>query len=215
MTLDEKIAEVHGVGYPLIADPTAGYAGKIPGNPRLGIPAVYLADSPVGVGNGSTGVTQWADTAALAATWDTDVAGQYGRAYGAEQAGKGHNVALGPTINILRLPNWGRAPETFSEDPYLTAQQAARKSTASRASMSSRRRSISWPTTRRCSAARSTWWPARRPARRSTSRRSRPRCRPVSARSCAPTTGSAARTRARTPTTSSAPCATPGTSTAW
>ena len=125
MTLDEKIAEVHGVGYPLIADPTAGYAGKIPGNPRLGIPAVYLADSPVGVGNGSTGVTQWADTAALAATWDTDVAGQYGRAYGAEQAGKGHNVALGPTINILRLPNWGRAPETFSEDPYLTAQQAA------------------------------------------------------------------------------------------
>ena len=79
MTLDEKIAEVHGVGYPLIADPTAGYAGKIPGNPRLGIPAVYLADSPVGVGNGSTGVTQWADTAALAATWDTDVAGQYGQ----------------------------------------------------------------------------------------------------------------------------------------
>ena len=71
MTLDEKIAEVHGVGYPLIADPTAGYAGKIPGNPRLGIPAVYLADSPVGVGNNSTGVTQWADTAALAATWDT------------------------------------------------------------------------------------------------------------------------------------------------
>ena len=50
---------------------------------------------------------------------------QYGLAYGAEQAGKGHNVALGPTINILRLPNWGRAPETFSEDPYLTAQQAA------------------------------------------------------------------------------------------
>ena len=125
MTLDEKIAEVHGVGYPLIADPTAGYAGKIPGNSRLGIPAVYLADSPVGVGNGATGVTQWADTAALAATWDTDVAGQYGRAYGAEQAGKGHNVALGPTINILRLPNWGRAPETFSEDPYLTAQQSA------------------------------------------------------------------------------------------
>jgi beta-glucosidase len=124
MTLDEKIAEVHGVGYPLIADPTTGYAGKIPGNSRLGIPAVYLADSPVGVGNGATGVTQWADTAALAATWDTNVAGQYGRAYGAEQAGKGHNVALGPTINILRLPNWGRAPETFSEDPYLTAQQS-------------------------------------------------------------------------------------------
>jgi beta-glucosidase-like glycosyl hydrolase len=71
------------------------------------IPGVYLADSPVGVGNGSTGVTQWADTAALAATGDTGVTGEFGRAYGAEQAGKGHNVALGPTINILRLPNLG------------------------------------------------------------------------------------------------------------
>ena len=49
----------------------------------------------------------------------------YGSAYGAEQAGKGHNIALGPTVNILRLPLWGRAPETFSEDPYLTGRQAA------------------------------------------------------------------------------------------
>jgi beta-glucosidase len=125
MTLDEKIAEVHGSGYPLFADPTAGYAGKIPGNARLGIPAVYLADSPVGVGNSSTGVTQWADTSALASTWDTQLAGAYGTAYGAEQAGKGHNVALAPTVNILRLPTWGRSPETFSEDPYLTAQQSS------------------------------------------------------------------------------------------
>jgi beta-glucosidase len=125
MTLDEKINEVHGAGYPLFADPTAGYAGKIPGNDRLGIPPVYLADSPLGVGNNSTGVTQWADTAALASTWDTRIAHRYGLAYGAEQAGKGHNVALAPTINILRLPTWGRAPETFSEDPYLTGHQAA------------------------------------------------------------------------------------------
>ncbi len=125
MTLDEKINEVHGAGYPLFADPTAGYAGKIPGNDRLGIPTVYLADSPLGVGNNSTGVTQWADTAALASTWDTRIAHRYGLAYGAEQAGKGHNVALAPTINILRLPTWGRAPETFSEDPYLTGHQAA------------------------------------------------------------------------------------------
>jgi beta-glucosidase len=124
MTLDEKIAMVHGAGYPLPLN-AAGYAGVIPGNTRLGIPAVYLADSPVGVGNGSTGVTQWADTSALAATWDTSLANSFGKAYGAEQFGKGHNVALAPTVNILRLPFWGRAPETFSEDPYLTAQSSA------------------------------------------------------------------------------------------
>jgi len=70
-------------------------------------------------------VTQWADTSALASTWDTALASAYGSAYGAEQAGKGHNIALMPTVNILRLPLWGRAPETFSEDPYLTGSQAA------------------------------------------------------------------------------------------
>src|SRR3954452_21076492 len=123
MTLDEKIAMVHGAGYPLPLN-GAGYAGVVPANSRLGIPALYLADSPVGVGNGSTGVTQWADTSALASTWDASLAGHYGEGLGAEQAGKGHNVALAPTINILRLPLWGRAPETFSEDPYLTGAQA-------------------------------------------------------------------------------------------
>lgn len=123
MTLDEKIAMVHGSGYPTPFN-AAGYAGVIPANSRLGIPAVYLVDSPVGVGNGSTGVTQWADTSALASTWDTSLAHAFGSAYGAEQFGKGHNVALAPTVNILRLPLWGRAPETYSEDPYLTAQQS-------------------------------------------------------------------------------------------
>jgi beta-glucosidase len=123
MTLDEKIAMVHGAGYPQPPN-GAGYAGVVPANARLGIPALYLADSPVGVGNGSTQVTQWADTSALASTWDTSLASAYGSAYGAEQAGKGHNIALMPTINPVRLPLWGRAPETFSEDPYLTGAQA-------------------------------------------------------------------------------------------
>src|SRR3954464_15495502 len=123
MTLDEKIGMVHGAGYPLPLN-AAGYAGIVPANTRLGIPALYLADSPVGVGNGSTGVTQWADPSALASTWDTSLASAYGSAYGAEQAGKGHNIALMPTINPLRLPLWGRAAETFSEDPYLTGAQA-------------------------------------------------------------------------------------------
>jgi beta-glucosidase len=106
MTLEEKIAMVHGAGYPVPCN-GAGYAGVVPGNARLGIPPLYLADSPVGVGNGSTGVTQWPDTAALASTFSTSLARSYGLAYGAEQGGKGNNVALAPTVNILRLPVWG------------------------------------------------------------------------------------------------------------
>jgi beta-glucosidase len=116
MTLDEKIAQVSGTGM-LGGD----YAGSIPANPRLGIPALILGDGPDGVANRSTGATLWPCAAARAATWDVGLVREFGRAYGAEQAGKGRNVALAPTINILRRPNWGRAFETFTEDPFLNA----------------------------------------------------------------------------------------------
>lgn len=124
MTTDEKIALLHGVNVKEdVARP--GYIGKVPGNERLGIPATILADGPGGVGNGSTGVTQWPCSKALAATWDPAAAETYGRAYGGEQAAKGHNVALGPCVNILRTPRWGRSFETFTEDPHLNAALAA------------------------------------------------------------------------------------------
>jgi beta-glucosidase len=119
MSLDEKIAYCHGV------PAGQGYTGMIPANTRLNLPALRLGDGPSGVGNGSVGVTQWPDSKALAATWDTSVAEEYGKAYGQEHAAKGHNVALAPCINILRLPNWGRSFETFTEDPYLNGQLAA------------------------------------------------------------------------------------------
>ncbi|GHF83740.1 beta-glucosidase [Amycolatopsis bartoniae] len=119
MTLDEKIAYCHGI------PATRGFTGHIPANTRLGIPALRLADGPSGVGNGSTGVTQWPDSKALAATWNPGTAEDYGKAYGAEQAAKGHNVALAPCINILRVPHWGRSFETYTEDPFLNGRLAA------------------------------------------------------------------------------------------
>ncbi|WP_078901664.1 glycoside hydrolase family 3 C-terminal domain-containing protein [Actinacidiphila yeochonensis] len=116
MTLDEKIAYCHGV------PAGKGYTGLIPANTRLGLPALRLGDGPSGVGNGSVGVTQWPDSKTLAASWDPDLAEAYGKAYGAEHAAKGHNIALAPCINILRLPHWGRSFETYTEDPYLNSQ---------------------------------------------------------------------------------------------
>src|SRR4051812_46094032 len=120
MTLDEKLAMAHGVGLPLAG---AG-AGSLPGNERLGIPAVALSDGPLGPGNGATGVTQWPDATNQASTWDPELVGEWGEAMGREFWGKGRNVALTPTVNILRVPLWGRAFETFSEDPFLTSQLA-------------------------------------------------------------------------------------------
>jgi beta-glucosidase len=119
MTLDEKLAMVHG-GQSL----PGGGAGSIPGNTRLGIPALNLSDSPLGVGNFATGVTQWPDGTNNAATWDPSLVGQYGTAVGAEFFGKGRNVALGPTVDIVRVPLWGRAFETFGEDPLLNSSIA-------------------------------------------------------------------------------------------
>ncbi|MFG1808022.1 glycoside hydrolase family 3 C-terminal domain-containing protein [Streptomyces sp. NPDC049040] len=119
MTLDEKIAYCHGV------PAGQGYTGMIPANTRLDIPALRLGDGPSGVGNGSVGVTQWPDSKALAASWDVSLADDYGKAYGNEHAAKGHNFALAPCINILRLPHWGRSFETYTEDPHLNGQLAA------------------------------------------------------------------------------------------
>src|SRR3954452_24122843 len=120
MTLDEKIQLVHGTGFVR----NAGFAGHVAGIPRLGIPDLLLADGPNGVGNGATGVTAFPAAINASATWDTSLEHRYGVALGEEQAGKGNNVALAPTINILRVPEWGRSFETFSEDPFLTAAMA-------------------------------------------------------------------------------------------
>lgn len=118
MALDEKIQMVHGIGFLR----NAGFAGRVAGIPRLGIPDLVLADGPNGVGNGATGVTAFPAAISSSATWDTTLVHRYGEALGQEQAGKGNNVALAPTINILRVPQWGRSFETFSEDPDLTAE---------------------------------------------------------------------------------------------
>ena len=120
MTLDEKLAMVHGSGFA-----SGAYAGSVPANTRLGIPQLVLGDGPDGVGNGSVGVTQWPAAANQASSWDVDLIDDFGKAYGAEQAGKGRNIALAPTINILRRPNWGRAFETYTEDPHLNGALAA------------------------------------------------------------------------------------------
>ena len=121
MTLDQKISQVHGTGFIT----GGGYTGFTPAIPSLGIPAFYLADGPNGVGNGATGVTAFPAAINNASTWDTRLLGRYGAVLGAEHAGKGNDVALAPTMNILRVPGWGRAFETFSEDPELAGDVGA------------------------------------------------------------------------------------------
>ena len=117
MTLDEKLSLVDGGGHS-----DARCVGATPGIMRLGIPPLCMGDGPAGVGNGLHSVTMFPAPIALAAGWNTELATAYGAAQAEEQQGKGRNVALLPTLNILRSPLWGRAAETLGEDPVLTAQ---------------------------------------------------------------------------------------------
>ncbi len=118
MTLEEKLAELGGI--------TGRGANK-----RLGLTAGGGSDGPNGIATMGTSpsdrgrnVTAFANAVTLAATWDRNLAGEFGRAIGEEFAGKGSNSVLGPTVNIMRTWRWGRNGETFSEDPYLTAEMA-------------------------------------------------------------------------------------------
>jgi beta-glucosidase len=103
----------------------SSYVGFIPAIGSLCIPAVNLQDGPAGVGDGLTGVTQLPAPVDAAATWDTSAEQTYGQVIGAEQAAKGTTVDLGPTINIVRDPRWGRAFESIGEDPYLAGTMGA------------------------------------------------------------------------------------------
>ena len=108
----QKVSMLTGVWNPR-------YVGFIPAIRSLCIPALKLEDGPAGVGDGMTGVTQLPAPVDVAATWDTSAEQGYGQVIGSEQAAKGTTVDLGPTINIVRDPRWGRAFESIGEDPYL------------------------------------------------------------------------------------------------
>jgi hypothetical protein len=76
MTLDEKIAQLHGIR-------DAENYRVVPGLPSLGVPAFHMTNGPAGVGPGGAGpqkpATAMPAPIALAATWDPELARQYGR----------------------------------------------------------------------------------------------------------------------------------------
>ncbi len=120
MTLDEKIAMIHGG-----SAGSGGYVGHVPSIPRLGIPGLNLQDGPAGVAGGALSVTAFPAPISIAASWDTALMEQYGVVMAEEERGKGANIQLGPMMNIDRVPQAGRNFEGYGEDPYLSAQMAA------------------------------------------------------------------------------------------
>jgi beta-glucosidase len=90
---------------------------------RLGIPVIYGID---GV-HGATYVdhsTMLPQQIALAASWDTGLAGRAGdiTSYELRAASMPWNYA--PVIDVASQPLWGRMFESFGEDPYLISQMS-------------------------------------------------------------------------------------------
>lgn len=96
----------------------AGHQVLTPAIPELCLPAQTQADGPRGWLRG--GATEFPAPIAVAATMDPSIARAYGQAIGDEFATKGVVMAHAPTVNLARIPEWGRIWESFGEDTYLT-----------------------------------------------------------------------------------------------
>lgn len=135
MTLDEKIQLIHGNGMPVFDPITPVTAmsnrggGYVVGVPRLGIPAIDMCDAAYGVRgsamNGRYSTALPADVA-LAASWDTEAAFDYGALIGRELRAQGYNMSLGGGVNLTRDPRNGRTFEYLGEDPVLAGTMVAR-----------------------------------------------------------------------------------------
>jgi len=90
------------------------------------MPDLRLNDGPQGFrGNPGTS-TAWPASLAIGATWDLDLARQWGEAMGLEFFLKGANVQLGPGMCLARVPLCGRNFEYIGgEDPFLVMLSCA------------------------------------------------------------------------------------------
>ena len=122
MTLDEKIAICH-----------AQSKFSTPGCPRLGIPEIWMSDGPHGVrmefdwddwthaGWTNDSCTALPALTCLAASFNPELAFEYGNVIGEEARFRKKDIILGPGVNIYRTPLSGRNFEYMGEDPYLSS----------------------------------------------------------------------------------------------
>ncbi len=88
--------------------------------PRLGVDGIRFCDGPRGVVIGRP--TAFPVAMARAATFDPELEERIGDAIGVEARAHGANLFAGVCVNLLRHPAWGRAQETYGEDPHLLGE---------------------------------------------------------------------------------------------
>lgn len=127
-TMAEKVGMMSGKGFFKAIREDGGVWGARPyraggGIDRLGVPAFYFTDGPRGVARGQS--TCFPCTMARGASFDTDLERRIGEAMGIEIRAQGCNLNGAVCINLLRHPAWGRAQETYGEDPVHLGSMGA------------------------------------------------------------------------------------------
>lgn len=122
LSLDEKIEMTHGHN-----------KFFLPGAPEKGLPRVFMVDASSGVRINYSipdqnevrhplRTTQFPSTITIAATFNPELAHQFGRAVGEETRMSGAGILLGPGMNIYRSSQCGRNFEYLGEDPVLASR---------------------------------------------------------------------------------------------
>jgi len=94
-------------------------------NERLHIPPWVLSDGPRGsrvMDQDVNAVTTFPVAMSRGASWDIDLEKRINEVIATEMRANKTNYAATPCINLLRHPGWGRAQETYGEDPWLLGE---------------------------------------------------------------------------------------------
>ncbi len=131
LTLAEKLAMLDGdtpfwSGMADIALHNASHRHPWPAGavPRLGIGGLQFVDGPRGVVL-EGGATSFPPPIARGASWDPELEQRIGAAMARETRSFGANLLGGVCVNLLRHPGWGRAQETYGEDPVHVGAMGA------------------------------------------------------------------------------------------
>lgn len=111
-----------------------------PGIPRLGIPKYYHGNEALHGIVRPGKFTVFPQAIGLASTWDPEFLQKVAGTISDEARARWNELVQGlyqkaqfsdlltfwsPTINMARDPRWGRTPETYGEDPFLTGEMGA------------------------------------------------------------------------------------------
>ena len=131
--LDERVANL--LSLLTVEEKTSLLRATSPGIPRLDIPKYYHGNEALHGVVRPGRFTVFPQAIGLAATWNPDLLHTVATAISDEARARWNELDQGrqqqdaftdlltfwsPTVNMARDPRWGRTPETYGEDPYLS-----------------------------------------------------------------------------------------------